>query len=102
MQSMITMKSLFSRTGTGILASITIRNLDDDVKARLRLAAARHGCSMEEEVRRILKSALLTDDNEYGLGTRIHKLFADLGGIEIPERDSSDHRPLPDIFDFEE
>ena len=67
------------------MASITIRNLDDDVKARLRLAAARHGCSMEEEVRRILKSALLTDDNEYGLGTRIHKLFADLGGIEIPE-----------------
>ena len=84
------------------MASITIRSLDDDVKARLRLAAARHGCSMEEEARRILKSALLTDDNEYGLGSRVHKLFANLGGIEIPERDPSDHRLLPDIFDVEE
>jgi plasmid stability protein len=99
---MITMKSLFSITNVNTMASITIRNLDDDVKARLRLAAARHGCSMEEEARRILKSTLLADDNEYGLGTRIHKLFADLGGIEIPERDPSDHRPLPDIFDAEE
>ena len=84
------------------MASITIRNLDDDVKARLRLAAARHGRSMEEEARRILKNALLADDNEYGLGTRIHKLFADLGGFEIPERDPDDHRPLPKIFDVEE
>ena len=100
---MITMKSIFSRTGFGILASITIRNLDEDVKARLRLTAARHGCSMEEEVRRILKNALTAaDGGEYGLGTRIRKIWMEVGGVELPEREPSDHRPLPDVFDADE
>ena len=40
------------------MASIVIRRLDDSVKARLRLRAAEHGRSMEEEAREILKSAL--------------------------------------------
>ena len=40
------------------MASMTIRNLDDDLKARLRLRAARHGQSMEEEARSILRSVL--------------------------------------------
>jgi len=102
MQSMITMKSILSRTGSGILASITIRKLDEDVKARLRLAAARHGCSMEEEVRRILKRALTADEGEYGLGTRIRNIWMEVGGVELPERDPSDHRPLADFFDIDE
>ena len=42
------------------MASITIRNLDDGVKARLRMVAAMHGCSMEEEARRILRNTLMT------------------------------------------
>lgn len=37
------------------MASLTIRNLDDATKAQLRLQAARHGHSMEEEARRILR-----------------------------------------------
>src|ERR1035438_8624775 len=40
------------------MASITIRRLDDAVKTKLRLRAARHGRSMEEEAREILKSGL--------------------------------------------
>ena len=83
------------------MASITIRNLEDEIKERLRLTAARHGVSMEEEARRILKSALLSESDESGLGTRIQELFADLGGIELPRRDEYDHRPLPKIFDAE-
>lgn len=39
------------------MASITVRNLDEDLKERLREQAAKHGCSMEEEVRRILAPA---------------------------------------------
>lgn len=38
------------------MAILTIRNIDDALKARLRLCAARHGRSMEEEVRQILRS----------------------------------------------
>ena len=43
------------------MASITIRNLDESVKARLRIRAAQHGRSMEEEARHILRDAAWTD-----------------------------------------
>ena len=39
------------------MSTLTVRNIDDDLKQRLRLEAARHGHSMEEEVRRILRRA---------------------------------------------
>lgn len=39
------------------MASLTIRNLDESLKTDLRLRAARHGCSMEEEARQILRQA---------------------------------------------
>lgn len=70
------------------MASITIRNLDDDLKARLRVIAASHGRSMEEEVRVILAEALAKHDKPSGLGSRIHKRFAALGGVdlELPPR----------------
>jgi len=84
------------------MASIIIRKLDEDVKNRLRMAAARHGCSMEEEARRILSSALILDESERGLGTRIHKLFTDQEGFELPARNPSDHRSLPEIFKLNE
>jgi len=77
------------------MASITIRNLDDQVKARLRIAAARHGCSMEEEVRRILRNTLIAEDGTGQLGTRIHKRFAGLGGFDLPEPDRSAPRAEP-------
>ena len=92
---MITMKSLLSRTGTSALASITIRNLDDDVKARLRVTAARHGCSMEEEARRILHTALVVAEAEKGLGKRIHEIWAEVGGWEMPQFERSLPRPSP-------
>lgn len=40
------------------MASITIRRLDDEVKTRLRIRAARHGVSLEEEARHLLSAAL--------------------------------------------
>lgn len=64
------------------MASITIRNLDEQLKAQLRLEAARHGHSMEEEVRIILRSAL-NQPQEKGLGSRIRERFAEAGGIEL-------------------
>ena len=72
------------------MAAITIRNLGDDVKAGLRLQAARHGRSMEEEARRILRSAVVPQQPvSGGLGTRIHQRFARLSGVELdlPVRD---------------
>lgn len=71
------------RWGTS-MASITIRNLDDEVKARLRVRAAHSGRSMEEEVRLILR-AVVEPENvpAKGLGTAIHELFKPFRGFEL-------------------
>lgn len=70
------------------MASLTIRGLDAETHARLRVQAARHGRSMEAEVRAILRERLTSPASERGLGTRIHQRFAALGGadLELPER----------------
>ena len=67
-----------------ILASITIRNLDDEVKTRLRVRAANNGRSMEQEVRLILCEAVGREAvPAKGLGTAIHELFKPFGGVEL-------------------
>lgn len=70
------------------MASITIRNLDDDLKAQLRVVAASHGRSMEEEARVIIRQALFKLEKSGGLGSRIHARFAAVGGVdlEVPAR----------------
>ena len=76
------------------MATLTIRNLDEHVRQELRLRAARHGRSMEEEVRTILRDTIQNDAEAEaetpGLGTRIHQHFAPLGGVELelPQRAS--------------
>jgi len=72
------------------MASITVRNLEDDVKTRLRKRAAGHGRSMEEEVRLILSEAVEREAAPAkGLGTAIHELFKPFGGValELPPRE---------------
>lgn len=69
------------------MASITIRNLDDNLKARLRVEAANHGHSMEEEVRVILRRALTQTAPQGGLGSRIHARFASSDvELDLPQR----------------
>ena len=66
------------------MASITVRNLDDSLKRRLRIRAAENGRSMEQEVRDILRSALNEGAAPAGnLGTAIHELFKPYGGVEL-------------------
>jgi antitoxin FitA len=62
------------------MAQLVVRNLEESVKARLRRRAARHGRSMEQEVRDILRDALKKeDDPPTGLGTRLAMRFAGKG-----------------------
>ena len=78
------------------MSTITIRNLPDDLKARLRLAAAAHGHSMEEEVRAILRRVLTAKpEPSSNLGDRIHSRFAKLGGVELelPQRRERVRKP---------
>ena len=71
------------------MASITVDNIDDGLQQRLRVRAAGHGRSMEEEAREILRevvNGLPPDD----LAAAIRKRVAALGGVDldIPERES--------------
>jgi antitoxin FitA len=83
------------------MGSLTIRNLDDALKASLRVRAARHGRSMEEEARVILRGALAADAGspapEESLADAVRGLFAPLGGaeLEIPPREPA--REPPDL-----
>lgn len=81
------------------MATMTIRNLDDDLKERLRLRAARHGHSMEEEARSILRAALanrVEEDSGASLYAAIRARVEPLGGVELelplrePQRDPPD------------
>lgn len=79
------------------MASITIRNLDDDVKRRLRVRAAEHGRSMEEEARDILRQVVGQPSAPKNLGQAIHARFAAVGGIDLPPTQRSAMRPTPDF-----
>ncbi len=77
------------------MASMMIRNLDDELKARLRIEAALHGNSMEEEVRCILRKSLKPSPAPKGLGSRIAQRFGAIGGVELalPARDEQPRAP---------
>ena len=70
------------------MAQLVVRNIETEVKARLQRRAKRHGRSMEEEVRDILRDATAVEDETAigGLGSEISALFSKVGLIEdIPE-----------------
>ena len=77
------------------MASITIRNLDDDIRTRLRVRAAGNGHSMEEEVRQILRRAVGRAKRSRDLATIIRSHFGPEGGVdlELPERDPAREPP---------
>ena len=80
------------------MATLTIRKLDSSIKNCLRIQAAKHNVSMEEEVRRILRQVLIPAETTSPLGARIHKHFSQIGGLDegiIPPR--SMPRSAPDL-----
>ena len=78
------------------MASITVRNLDERVKQKLRVRAAANGKSMEQEVRDILRTAV-EDERQptRDLASAIRARFGPLGGVEldIPPRDAMREPP---------
>jgi antitoxin FitA len=78
------------------MTSITIRKLDERLKARLRIRAATHGRSMEDEARDILRSALNHEPKQpVNLATVIRARFAPIGGVELPETPREPMREPP-------
>lgn len=79
------------------MAALSIRNLDDDVKERLRMRAAAHGRSMESEIRAILVDAVTESHERTGMLVTLMDRFGDLGGVDlqVPARAT-----LPRAADF--
>lgn len=72
------------------MAQLVVRNIESAVKTKLQRRAKRHGRSMEEEVREILRQAIKGEESNRkgGLGTEIAALFRGIGlkpGEEIEE-----------------
>jgi plasmid stability protein len=68
------------------VASITIPNLEESLKSQLRIQAAMHGRSIEDEARDILRSSLDQEPEEpKNLGTAINALFKPFGGFDVPD-----------------
>ncbi len=73
------------------MAALSIRDLDDTVKEKLRLRAARNGRSMESEIRAILTSAVTDEAPRTDLFAALTERFGRLGGVDLdlPARTTS-------------
>ncbi len=81
------------------MSTLTIRNIETEIKDKLRLVAAANGRSMEEEVRTILRSVLLQPAAATGLGSRLNARFAAIGGVHLLPPDRSSPARSPDFGD---
>jgi plasmid stability protein len=73
------------------MASLSVRKLDDETLERLRIRAAEHGVSMEEEARRIIKEAVSAPKR---LGDLALQLFGPASGVELQPSDRQSHQPI--------
>jgi plasmid stability protein len=81
-----------------LVASITIRNLDETLKRKLRLRAAQRNRSMEDEARDILRTALAQEPTPHGnLADAIRRRIEPLGGVELPLPARGPMRDPPDF-----
>ncbi len=75
------------------MAQLLVRRIDEELNRRLQERALRHGVSIEEEARNILHAELLKpmSDDQFGLGSRVAKLFENIPGND---------EPLPELPDL--
>jgi len=73
------------------MANLSVRKLDDQTLARLRMRAAQHGVSMEEEVRRILNEVVSAPER---LGDLALKMFGPNRGVDLALPKRSLHEPV--------
>jgi plasmid stability protein len=74
-----------------MMASLSVRNIDEAVYKRLRVRAAEHGISMEEEVRRIIQQSVNVPER---LGELALECFGPDHGAELELPDREPHEPI--------
>lgn len=81
------------------MSTLTVRDVPDEVKTKLRVRAAKHGRSMEAEVRSILAETVLRSPESEDLVELMRAPFEDIGGVELelPSR-----RSVPRAAEFKE
>ena len=80
------------------MSMLTIRNIDESLKKKLRITAAELGVSMEEQVRIILRNALYPKTQEKGMGSRIHQHFNNnTSGVNLDLPKRSPPRKPPNL-----
>jgi plasmid stability protein len=79
------------------MAAITIRDLDDAVKERLRVQAAQNGRSMEAEARALIEQATAQPRRAKNIGMAFYEAFREVDGVELklPSRKETSTRPTP-------
>src|SRR5436190_20920232 len=99
MQSLLNVMRMIAKKIRGEMGSITIRNLDEPLKRKLRIRAARRNHSLEDEARDILRAALAREPAQPGnLYDAMRKRFEPLGGVDLvlpargPARDPPDFK----------
>jgi plasmid stability protein len=76
------------------MATITVRNLPDEVHRALRVRAAMHGLSAEAEVRAILESAV-KPEGRVKLGSLLAGIGCEVGGVDLDiKRDKTAAAPV--------
>ena len=79
------------------MAAVSIRDLDDEVRERLRVRAASHGRSMEAEIRAILADAVRGPSQSDNLFIALLDRFAEIGGVELELPPRSDRPRAADL-----
>ena len=83
-----------------LMSTLTVRNLDDSIKLGLRMRAAQHGWSMEQEVRHILQTVVsgnTPEDLARSFAERVNQRFKGLGANDLPIPHRQAPRPEPDF-----
>lgn len=78
------------------MANLSVRNIDSETVAYLRVRAAKHGVSMEEEIRRILKRAVSTPDRIGDLAVQLFSPAYPGPDLELPERETHELIAFPE------
>ena len=74
-----------------MMANLSVRKLDEETLNRIRVRAAHHGVSMEEEVRQILKRAVIVPER---LGDLAIRFFGSKHGVDLKLSKQKPHIPM--------